>query len=67
MDYQYERREGDSNPRRVLPRNGFRDRRIQPLCHLSINKNIFRYFTDIWESLTRFYFFLYSVLLANLA
>jgi hypothetical protein len=31
-----ERRGGDSNPRRRdYRRNGFRDRRIQPLCHLS--------------------------------
>src|SRR5215204_3019079 len=30
------RRGGDSNPRRRdYRRNGFRDRRIQPLCHLS--------------------------------
>src|SRR5215208_1565598 len=32
-----ERRGGDSNPRRRdYRRNGFRDRRIQPLCHLSV-------------------------------
>jgi hypothetical protein len=32
----YKRRGGDSNPRRRdYRRNGFRDRRIQPLCHLS--------------------------------
>ena len=31
------RRGGDSNPRRRgYRRNGFRDRRIQPLCHLSV-------------------------------
>ncbi len=31
------RRGGDSNPRRRdCRRNGFRDRRIQPLCHLSV-------------------------------
>ncbi len=30
------RRGRDSNPRRTCILNGFRDRRIQPLCHLSI-------------------------------
>src|SRR5215204_7710321 len=35
-DAPQERRGGDSNPRRRgYRRNGFRDRRIQPLCHLS--------------------------------
>jgi hypothetical protein len=35
------RRGGDSNPRRRdCRRNGFRDRRIQPLCHLSTNECI---------------------------
>ena len=29
------RRERDSNPRYVCTYNGFRDRHIQPLCHLS--------------------------------
>jgi hypothetical protein len=33
---EYERRGRDSNPRRTeMARNGFRDRRIQPLCHPS--------------------------------
>ena len=30
------RREGDSNPRDARAPNGFQDRRIQPLCHLSV-------------------------------
>ena len=30
------RREGDSNPRDPHGPNGFQDRRIQPLCHLSV-------------------------------
>ena len=29
------RKGGDSNPRATIVTNGFRDRRIQPLCHLS--------------------------------
>ena len=29
------RRERDSNPRSLCRLNGFQDRRIQPLCHLS--------------------------------
>ena len=29
------RRGGDSNPRDGKPSTGFRDRRVQPLCHLS--------------------------------
>ena len=29
------RRERDSNPRNTCVLNGFQDRRIQPLCHLS--------------------------------
>src|SRR5918997_6039296 len=37
------RRGGDSNPRRRdCRRNGFRDRRIQPLCHLSAAECIHR-------------------------
>ena len=33
------RRERDSNPRSLLQTlNGFQDRRIQPLCHLSVSK-----------------------------
>src|SRR5919202_7089146 len=36
------RRGGDSNPRRGdYRRNGFRDRRIQPLCHLSATECIY--------------------------
>ena len=34
------RRGGDSNPRDLKRPNGFRDRRIQPLCHLSISGNV---------------------------
>ena len=33
------RREGDSNPRGAQTPNGFQDRRIQPLCHLSVRCN----------------------------
>lgn len=33
------RREGDSNPRDARAPNGFQDRRIQPLCHLSVTGN----------------------------
>ncbi len=32
------RRGGDSNPRSACTDNGFQDRRIQPLCHLSEKK-----------------------------
>ena len=44
----YQRRERDSNPRELLHPNGFRDRRIQPLCHLS-NSYLFVifYFVDL--------------------
>ena len=34
------RRERGSNPRYSYPYNGFRDRPIQPLWHLSLNLNI---------------------------
>ena len=30
------RKEGDSNPRYGYPHNGFRDRPVQPLRHLSL-------------------------------
>ena len=33
------RRERDSNPRDAHAPNGFQDRRIQPLCHLSVTRN----------------------------
>ena len=33
------RRERDSNPRDARAPNGFQDRRIQPLCHLSVTGN----------------------------
>ena len=33
------RRERDSNPRDAHAPNGFQDRRIQPLCHLSVTHN----------------------------
>ncbi len=33
------RREGDSNPRYRYRYNGFRDRRVQPLCHLSASRS----------------------------
>ena len=32
------RRGRDSNPRRVLTRSGFQDRRDRPLCHLSVGR-----------------------------
>jgi hypothetical protein len=34
-----ERRERDSNPRNPCELNGFQDRRIRPLCHLSVGKS----------------------------
>ncbi len=32
------RRGGDSNPRYTCVYNGFQDRRVQPLCHLSTGR-----------------------------
>jgi hypothetical protein len=35
MNYEVWRRDRDSNPGSACTDNGFRDRRIRPLCHLS--------------------------------
>ena len=37
------RRDRDSNPGRTYILNGFQDRRIQPLCHLSFIKELLTY------------------------
>ena len=36
MNYEVWRRDRDSNPGSAQTDNGFRDRRIRPLCHLSV-------------------------------
>ena len=46
FDFQIRRRE-DSNLRGDCSPTGFRDRRVQPLCHASISRDYLRYVVKI--------------------